>query len=207
MRKAYCVAAALFLAVSANATDFSYSYVQLNSFDAKDSERDIESSGEGLTLSYQSTGGGFVQFEYQRGDIDELRNRSVSDKDNPSFGLVFGGARQFSDKLSLWTGAGVAYSEVETDIVTVNIYTYSMDLGLRYWLIPRVEVNGSVGAVVDDYGDEDPANGFDDDTEADARAEIGVRFYPLERLSIGAAASGRADGRTERYDVDLRWDY
>ncbi len=210
MRRAIGAALMLFsaaCAVAADYPDFSYNYVQLYAFDAKDSERDIETSAPGFELSAQSRGGGFIRLSYENGDVDELRGVSASDRDYIAMQALFGGASQLNDRLSVWTGIGVAYEEVDTS-VTVNNYAYSMELGLRYWLLPRVEVNGSVVGVRWDYHESDGlSDSYREGYDTDLGVELGLRVYPLKRLSIGGSASGMVDGRTERYEIDLRWNY
>lgn len=201
MRTAMIVPA-LLIAASANAQDFSYRYLEAVGSQSKNNDTDISLDTATVTASLQSDAGALLQLSVGRGDADDIaRAAGGPEGDVRSIEVFFGGARQLTDSTSAWTGFGAGRTTIEPDNgsdADINMARFS--LGLRHWLLSRVEAHGSTSFV---YFDNDATGEEDQDIEL----KLGLRFYPLPNVSLNVAGAYQFDERVEIMSASLRYDF
>ena len=202
MRIAMLVSA-LLLAASASAQDFSYRYIEALGYQSKNNDTDITLDVAAATLSLQSRQGALLQVTLAGGEADDLVSAAGGPEgDYRAFELFGGGARQLTDKTSAWTGIGIGKSRLEPDNsrAEFDLLTARFSLGLRHWLLPRVEGHASTSLV---YFEDD-----DRGTEVeDAELRLGLRVYPLPRVSLNVEGAYQFDERVEIFTASLRYDF
>ena len=193
---------ALLIAVSANAQDFSYRYVDVLGSYSKNNESNITLDTANVTVSLQSHAGALLQIAVGAGQADDIAAAAGGpDGDVRSVEFFLGGARQLSDATSAWTGFGIGRTSIEPDRgADADINTARFSLGLRHWLVSRVEAHGSTSIL---YFDNDDLGSEVEDVELRA----GLRFYPLSNLSLSIEGAYQFDERVEIGAVSLRYDF
>jgi|GEM_PF-3720201 len=193
---------ALLIAASASAQDFSYRYIEASGSERKDNESDITLDTANVAVSLQSRAGALLQISLGAGEAEDIAVAAGGpDGDVRSAEIFIGGARQLTDSTSAWTGIGAGRTRIEPDRGSdVDINTARFSLGLRHWLLSRVEVHGSTSIV---YFDND--NLADEETDAELR--LGLRVYPLRNVSLNVEGAYQFDERVEIVSASLRYDF
>lgn len=202
MRIAMIVPAVLF-AVSANAQDFSYRYVEGLASQSKNNDSDITLDMATATVSLQSEAGALLQLSVGRGDADDIpRSAGGPEGDVRSFEVFFGGARQLTDNTGAWMGFGAGKTTIDPDNggTEADLKTARFSLGLRHWLLARVETHGSTSFV---YFENDDLSSEVEDVEL----RLGLRFYPLSQVSLNVEGAYQFDERVEIFGASLRYDF
>lgn len=194
----------LLIAVSANAQDFSYRYVEALAAQSKNNDSDITLDTVTATVSLQSEAGALLQLSLGAGEADDIASaKGGPEGDVRSVEAFFGGARQLTDSTSAWTGFGIGRTTIDPDNGSeADITTARFALGLRRWLMSRVEVHGSTSFV---YRENDDL-GADDEGE-DVELRLGLRFYPLRNISLNVEGAYQFDERVEIAAASLRYDF
>lgn len=202
---------ALLLAATASAQDFSYRYVEAMGYESKNNDTDITLDVAAATLSLQSQQGALLQVTMAGGEVDDLRRAEGGPEgDYRAFELFAGGARQLTSKTSAWTGVGVGKRRLEADNsrAACDQLTARFSLGLRHWLLPRMEGHASSSLV--HLGDDDDCGitgaGNAEEVE-DAELRLGLRFYLFPGLSLNAEGAYQFDERVEIFAAALRYDF
>ncbi len=193
---------ALLISAAASAQDFSYRFIDASASQSKNNDTDITLDMATATVALQSHAGALLQFSVGAGQADDIPGAAGGPEgDVRSIEAFLGGARQLSDSTSAWTGFGIGRTTIEPDNsrTDADINTARFALGLRHWLLSRVEVHGSTSIVYFDTKDGAEVE--------DAELRLGLRVYPLRNASINVEAAYQFDERVEIVAASLRYDF
>ncbi len=174
------------LATSVHAADFSYNYVEgaYESIDLDGPDADVFR----LSGSYELTPVLNVIGEYATGDVDNPAGGGDLDFEETAIGLGY------HTGIAPQTDVTANVKLVNQDIDLAGDDTgYSVGVGVRHWLMDKVEVDANI-----DY--------IDVDDNDDTRLKVGARYYINEAISAGVGFS------TSSEDVDvisgnIRWNF
>lgn len=182
----------------AGAQPFSYDYVGAGYTNTKE-DHDLEADTWAGGISYSP-----VEHFYLRADGAASQVDSTP-MDTRTFSLALGGYTSLASNADLYGGLIGVWSQVQ-DIPQQDDskgYGAGAEIGLRAWLFPGVEVDLN-GTYVDLFHGDFNDAGVDTD---DFNAGVGLRVYPVERISIGGSYSHAFDAETDSLGVDLRYDF
>jgi opacity protein-like surface antigen len=200
---------ALTLAVvcsGAMAEPFSYTYGEIGYFNQTDhvdgvpGNNKIESDGYTATIS-ADFGGAILQLTHNQGDINRIFGDNPKDFDESfklrSTGVFFGGHGEPDAKTSFFGGVGYDRSTLDTDTEDSQVDVYRFGGGVRYWVVPHVELDAEAFYV-------HAENHEFDESSNDGRIGVGVRFQPINMVSVGAKYFRLIDAESDAFTADVR---
>lgn len=188
------------------AEPFSYRYVELGYFNQTDhvggvSGNDkIESDGYDAKLSADFSNI-ILQLQHSEGDVNRVFGINPSsvglDLGLKSTGVFVGGHGEPNEKTSFFGGFGYDHSKLDTNVGDSSTEQYRFGGGVRYWVVPHVEVNASLFYIHSESNDSDA-------TDNDGSVSIGARFQPVDLISVGANYLRLVDANSDAYTIDAR---
>ena len=174
------------LASSAQATDFNYNYVEgaYESYDLDGTDADVGR----LSGSYELTPNINIIGGYAIGDLENPGGGSDLDFEETTIGMEY--RTSIAPKTDVTTNIQYINRDIDT---ASNDDGYGVGIGVRHWLMDKVEVDANV-----DYSDVD--------NNDDTRLKVGARYYINDAISTGVGYS------TSKEDEDIvsgniRWDF
>ena len=174
------------IAGNAQAEDFNYNYIEgvYENYDSDETDADVGR----LYGSYELTQNLNIIGEYANGKHKRPLGESGLDFDETVIGMEY--HISIAPKTDLTTN--LKYINQNTDLAS-DADGYGAGIGVRHWLMDKVEVDANV-----DYKDVDDKD--------DTRLEVGARYYFNDTISAGVGYSNSEENE-DAISGNIRWNF
>lgn len=185
------------------AQDFSYKYIEASYLQGETDSYgdDTEAGGAGIKISWDFDGL-VMQAGRSEGEFDRILgidpNDFGIDIDLKETSFFIGGSGPILENMSVLSGLTYSKVEIDSNIIDLSADVWSLGADFRYRIIPMLELTFGVHYIYADY---------DYFNENDFSYSAGLRFQPLEMISVGVTYIGYKDANVDSYKADIRYQF
>ncbi len=176
------------LTFNAQAADFNYNYIE-GAYESYDLDgTDVEADAGRISGSYELNPNLNIIGEYAKGDLENSAGGSDLNFEESAIGI------EYHTSIAPKTDLTSNIKYINQDVDTVGDDDgYGIGVGVRHWLMDKVEVGANV-----DY--------IDIDDNDDTRLKVGARYHFNESISAGAGYS-TSDEKEDVVSGNIRWSF